>query len=443
VNGSAPESRAFRPAFVAAVSTASAVAAWVFFRTGFRGVIYDSFHYLTLGRIVSSEGLWNLASRVRSYGYPFFIAVATGFADVPDETARRLISAAQLLVHLATAFYAARVAERVFGTPPFFYGTFFVLAANPFALIHSTELLSDSLSASLLALAFFSSLGTSRPGRRAFLAFLWAGLAVAVRPANAVVLPALAILWALRGFLYRERIFRAILPAAAAVALALLPQVASNLRWYGTWSPLPMERIYRDQVGWGMSILKYGTLVVPDQEPTLVYENPFYPPGVSSPSQFVARRPLGYLATLGLHGFALFDQDLPFTYVVNPKPAYRWPLSLVNYAYLFLCVVGMVVGLLRCKSAAPSVKLYFAGAAVVCAAYVALYLPVAVEARFSLPVYLLLSPACVFAVAWLSQRRSGTIVALVIAGGGFLAVCVQLSLWMARQAPVLQGLAGR
>jgi hypothetical protein len=200
VNGSAPESRAFRPAFVAAVSTASAVAAWVFFRTGFRGVIYDSFHYLTLGRIVSSEGLWNLASRVRSYGYPLFIASATGFSDVPDETARRLIFAAQLLIHLVTAFYAARVAERVFGTPPFFYGTFSVLAANPFALIHSTELLSDSLSASLLALAFFSSLGTSGPGRRSFLAFLWAGLAVAVRPANAVVLPALAILWRFGGF---------------------------------------------------------------------------------------------------------------------------------------------------------------------------------------------------------------------------------------------------
>src|SRR5262249_45204051 len=156
------------------------------------------------------------------------------------------------------------------------------------------------------------------------------------------------------------------------------------------------------------------------------------------------QRPMGYLATLALHGFALFDQDLPFTYIVNTKPAYRWPLSLLNYTYLFLCGVGMVVGLLRCRSAAaPSVKLYFSGAAVVCAAYVALYLPVAVEARFSLPVYLLLGPACVFAVAWLSQRRSGTLIALIIAGGGFLAVCVQLSLWMTRQAPLLQNLAGR
>src|SRR5262249_22986579 len=162
--------------------------------------------------------------------------------------------------------------------------------------IHTTELLSDSLSASLVALGFFSSINPSKPARHAFLAFLWAGLAVTVRPGNAVVLPAMALLWALRGFLYREKVLRAILPAAAGVLLALLPQVASNVRWYGTWSPLPMERIYRDQISWGMSILKYGTLVAPDRLPTLVYSNPFYPPGVSSPAQFVARRPMGYLA---------------------------------------------------------------------------------------------------------------------------------------------------
>src|SRR5262249_49941633 len=162
-----------------------------------------------------------------------------------------------------------------------------------------------------------------------------AGLAVAVRPANAVVLPGLALLWAFRGLLYRERILRAILPAAAAVALALLPQLASNLRWYGSWSPLPVERVYRDQVGWGMSILKHGTAALPDRPSSLVYANPFCPPGVSSPLEFLEQRPMGYLATLALHGFALFDQDLPFTYIVNTKPAYRWPLSLLNYTYLF------------------------------------------------------------------------------------------------------------
>jgi hypothetical protein len=441
VNGLPRDSHATPAAFVAGVSLLCAVLAWLFFRAGFPGVIYDSYHYATLARIISAEGLFNLASRVRSYGYPLFVALCTRFADVSDQTARESVFAAQLAIHLATAFYSARAAERAFGTSRFFYGTFAVIAANPFALIHAGELLSDSLSASLVALAFFASLGATRPAGRAFLAFLLAGLAVAVRPANAVILPALAVMWALRKWFHREKILRAVLPAAAAVAIALAPQLASNVRWYGTWSPLLMERLYQQQATWGMSILKYGTLVIPGTPPELVYANPFYPPGASSPVQFLGRRPVGYLATLGLHGFALFDQDLPFTYIQNPRPAYRWPLSLLNYAYLFLCLTGLIAGLVRSGGAAASVRLYFWGALLVSVAYVGLYLPVAVESRFSLPVYLVLAPACIFAVAWLSHRRSGTIVAILIAGGGFIAVCVQLSLWLTRQAPVLQHLA--
>jgi hypothetical protein len=63
-------------------------------------------------------------------------------------------------------------------------------------------------------------------------------------------------------------------------------------------------------------------------------------------------------------------------------------------------------------------------------ALVAIYLPVAVESRFSAPLYSLLTPAAVHAVLWLSRRRSGTVVAAAIAGGGFVAACVQLSRWM-------------
>jgi len=85
-------------------------------------------------------------------------------------------------------------------------------------------------------------------------------------------------------------------------------------------------------------------------------------------------------------------------------------------------------------------RLYGAGAALIGLACVAVYLPVAVENRFSLPLYVLLPPAAVYAVGWLAGRRSGSIVALAIAGGGFVAACVQISLWLTKQAPYLAGL---
>lgn len=433
------QTRVGREPFVLAVSAASAGLATACFLGGFRGIIYDSFHYVALSRIISSEGLWNLHSRVRTYGYPLFVSLVTGFRETSDGTTRALVFAAQLLIYLAASLYAARVAERVFGSPRFFFGTYLAMALNPFALIRTTEVLSDLLSAVLLALALFVSLERSRPTRRAILAFLALGLSIAVRPANLAVLPALAILWAIRGSLYRERMRRALLSAAAALALSLAPQLLSNVRGYGAWTPLLVDRLYADQVRWGTAILKYGTIVARDVEPQLVYRNPLTPPGVTSPREFLTRSPAGYLETLALHGFALVDQDHAFTYIQRARPWYRWPLSLCNYAFLFLALFGLAAGSREWREAGP--RLYFAGAFLVSLAYVAIYLPVAVENRFSMPLYLLLAPAAVAAIEWLSRRRSGTIVAVAIAGGGFIAICVQLSIWLARQAPALAALA--
>ena len=147
-----------RLAFVWAVSAGAAALGWLFFRAGYPGVIYDSFHYYVLSSIVSVEGLWNLSSRVRMYGYPLFVAAATGFSDPPPEAARALVATVQLAVYLAAALYFARVTERVFRRPRVFEGTYALLALNPIALIRATELMSDSLSAVLVGLALFASL---------------------------------------------------------------------------------------------------------------------------------------------------------------------------------------------------------------------------------------------------------------------------------------------
>ena len=421
-----------RPTFFVAVSAAAALLTWLLFRAGYPGVIYDSFHYWTLSRIVSTEGLANLFSRVRMYGYPLFIAAVTFFSDPPPETVRAVAAAAQLAIYLAAAFYAARVAERVFRRTRFLGGTYAVLALNPIALIRATELLSDSLSAVLVGLSLFASLEEGRTGRRAFLAGLAAGASIALRPANVAILPALAILWVLRGRLYRERIARSLALGTLAVAVTLAPQLYGNVKAWDAWTPLLVDRLYRAQVGWGTGILKYGTVVVPGREPQLVYTNPLRPEGVSTPAEFLRARPLDYLRTLGAHGFALVDHDFPYTYITAPPPSWRWPLALANYAFLFLAAFGLFILLAR-ERGTPA-GLYGAGAALFSLALIAVYLPVAVESRFSMPLYFILAPAAVYAVVWLSGKRSGTILAVAILGGGFVGAGVQLSRWLSKMA---------
>ena len=111
------------------------------------------------------------------------------------------------------------MAERIFGSARLFYGTYLMMALNPIALIRTTELLSDTLSAVLVLLAVLVSVERPHPARRAFLAFLCAGLAAAVRPAALAVLPALVLVWIVRARLYREPILQRLPLAAAAVVL--------------------------------------------------------------------------------------------------------------------------------------------------------------------------------------------------------------------------------
>lgn len=421
-----------RIVFVSAVSAGAAALALLFFRAGYPGVIYDAFHYSVLSSIVSTEGPWNLFSRVRMYGYPLFVAAATGFSDPPPEAARAVVAAIQLAVHLGAALYFARVTERVFRRPGVFEATYALLALNPIVLVRTTELLSDSLSAVLVGLALFASLEEGQTRRRALLAFLAVGASIAVRPANLVILPALAILWGLRARLYRERLAGSLALGTVVVGIALAPQLYGNVKAWDAWTPLLVDRLYSTQASWGTGILKYGTRVIPGQEPQLVYPNPFKPEGVSTPGEFVRARPLAYLRTLGAHAFALVDHDFPFTYVTSERSAWRWPLGVANYAFLFLSLLGL--GLLVVRERGTPAGLYGAGAALFSLALVAVYLPVAVESRFSAPLYVILPPAAVFALLWLSKKRSGTIVAVAIAGGGFVGACVQLSRWLSKLA---------
>jgi hypothetical protein len=427
-----------RIVFAAGVSAAAALLARAFFRAGYPGVIFDAFHYYALSSIVSLEGLWNFSSRIRTYGYPLFVAAATGFSDPPPEVARQIVAVAQVALLLAASFYAARVAERVFRASAFFSGTYALMALNPITLIRATELLSDSLSSVLVGLSLFVSLGEGKARRRAVLAFLAAGASAAVRPVNLVILPALALLWILRARLYGERreLSRSLALGALCVALVLLPQLHGNVKAWDAWTPLLIERLYGSQAAWGTAILKYATVVVPGREPELVYPNPMRPEGVWSPGQFLREKPLGYLKTLGAHGFALVDHDFPFSYVTGPPPPWRWPLALANYAFLFLSVFGLAVLLRDRTTRASPAGLYAAGAALYALALVAVYLPVAVESRFSLPLYVILPPAAVHAVLWISRKRSGTILAIAIAGGGFIAACVQLSRWLSKLASI-------
>ncbi len=415
----------------------------VLFLSGYPSLIYDSYGYFRLAQNLLTRGLIGAANESRTYGYPLFVAICCGLLRPPPEVVRLLVFVVQLVFYLAACAVAARSFARTFprrGMATVFYAS---AVLNPVLLARTTEVLTDLLSAVLILLAVVLSVDPAR-GRRpvasATGALLCAGLAAVVRPASVTIFAAIVLLTAARTLLTKSLPARALPLLLAAALLPFVPQLAINRRAYGKSEPLIVAKLYRNQMVWGMANLKYATAVIPDQPPEITYSNSLYR-GDPSPGAFLRRNPLGYLATLGVHLFAMFDPDFLFTYVTDLHPGYRWPLSGMNLVFLALAGWGV---LLAWRPASPR-QTRFAAAVIIFSSmfYLGIHLPIAVESRFSVPIELLLTPF--FAVALLriaDLGRSGRSGALVRAAAAILVwvgLGLALSGWIAAQAPRLAG----
>lgn len=433
-----------RTPWLAVAATAAALALAVFwFATGYPTLIYDAWGYYTLAGILRTAGLSGWPTDIRTYGYPFFEALVTGFRDLPPEEFRLVVFLAQLAALLAATALVARRLARAFESPRLGMAAYAIGVLNPVLLLHTTEALSDLLSAVLilLAVALAWRLPADARSRSSpwlpFLSFLCAGGAVVVRPANLVVVAALGAVWVLRSARFRDVGFRHVVAAAAGLVPPFVPQIVINHHLFGKLNPLIEKNLYSLQAAWGMAALKYGTLVVPGRPPSLVYLNPLYH-GEPSPTAFLKSHPAGYAATLLLHGFGMLDHDLPFTYVTDLAPWYRWPLALVNFLLLYLALAGLVLGIARIvlRRRLDEAGFVVASIGLVAAAYTALYLPVEVESRFGLALEALAMPLIVAglaAVAGASRRRARARRFVLAAAPLALAAAVCLSLWIERQ----------
>ena len=430
--------------FAAAVTVAAAALACSWFVAGYPSVIYDSWGYYYLSGILRTEGLAGWPTDTRTYGYPLFQLLVTGFRMLPPEEFRLVVFCAQFAAYLLGCAFVARRLARVLESPRLGTAAYALGVLNPVLLVQTTEPLSDLLSAVLVllavALCWRAPQGdrTARPSaRQALLCFLCGGAAVAVRPGNVAVVAGLVAVWAVSAVRWRDLGWRHALAAVAGLVPPFVPQMIINHRMAGTLNPLIEKNLYRLQAGWGMSALKYGTLVIPGHSPFLVYVNPLYR-GDASPVDFLRRQPAGYAATLLLHAFGLLDRDMPFTYITDLDPWYRWPLALSNGLLLYLAAAGLALALARMlrRHELDEAAFVSVSTAIVAGAYAALYLPVEVESRFGLPLQAL-APSLVVCglAASAGPGRFGARARRLVLAAAPVVVCAAalLSAWIARQ----------
>ncbi len=421
-------------------------------------IIHDAFEYYQLAVLITQRGLFDYAiiesASYRTYGYPSFVAFFASIFGTYPEQLHFVIFNAQLLLLLITCFYCAQHLAKVLQSPYLAIGLYASTALNVILLIHTIEFLSEMLSAVLVYLTVIFVLRGNNSGtqwvvtRQAFLSFLCASLASIVRPANTAVLLAAILIWMLRISWFRDVPWRAVFFICIAIVLPFFPQLVINYNSFGVVSPLTERGLYFWLMRQGAWQLKFGTVVMPDEPPLLLYLNPFFPMQLAIPDihvvlpdvTWVMHNPPIYVVTLVLHGFAFVDQDFPFTYIRELDPWYRWPLSIANYVFLGVAIFGVYQGLYtkKTRQGDRNIRFVFIALLIACTFYILLYLPTRPENRYSLPVYLLLSLGFVYGLnemmSFLRGKRWKAAATVGIAGAMLLGGSVWLSAWIQDQA---------
>jgi len=419
--------------------------AWALRAIGDQPIVYDANGYQIHAEILAHGPIevWGF----RTYGYPAFLVPWVVLAGRDQELLKSLVWVAQLVVHLAAAWLFARRVAAALGDEALGRLTFVLVALNPFLLLMASPLLSDLLSTALIAGAIGLLLPTrdERPAvvlRDGMLALCAIAFAVEVRPANATLLPVCALLWTIRWWLAArpdlKRFVGGVALVGAVAALPLVPQSVINWWAHGNPTPLLVTSLYEQQLAWGVQNLKYVTFALP-RNPGLTsvfYVSPFAD-GETTIAELAQSNPLGLVATLALHAFALFDQDYPFPYIREMDSWTRWPLAATGYLFLWAAVVGLGLG--RRRWWRPGTRLAWGIPVLTSAAYVAVYLPTAVECRFGLPLFALLAPAVattlLVVVGWLRERAWRPLVLSALTALVTVGSSAWISVWMQTLAP--------
>jgi hypothetical protein len=300
-------------------------------------------------------GPWN-GNNVRTYGYPLFISFVLTEHDLTQTMAGYFTSklaVVQSLLYIATCLCLFFVIHQK--SPAMAWCCALGLLLNPFVLnyipLRLTEGLNATILVSLTVIVCALSLNKMRLLQLYALILigsLIAGFAMAVRPANFVVVAA----WL--GFLifytYDTGGRPSILSMVAIIGLAIpiLPQSLINALHYGTLKPLPVIDLGSIHLKLGFLALKYETNLSGIGPLQLFYQNVFTEQ--INKSDFGWQTYFWYpqygIATLLAHVFNSLNHSYFFTYVYDIRPSYYSLVIALNHLMLF-AAAGSVALFLR------------------------------------------------------------------------------------------------
>jgi hypothetical protein len=393
------------------------VATWLLWRQPVR---YDDYYYTYWARMWIAGDLHGLAEMwtgtlIRPYVYPMFLG-ATWFR-VPEmlspNTARDVMSVVQGMIFVAVTFRLTKVTETLHHALP---KTIIVrLLCMPFAVLTNAEVLSESLSLSIMAFVVAMACPLrSRAGNVAGV-MIGCGLLGMTRVSQlpvAIMVIALTLLVTLLDRRTHKKAWAIAFGGAVVglfgVTLAFTPQALLMVAHTRLVPDDPtLWGVGSSQLLWSQQMGKYATVVgACPQIPMagVVYPLPFATSAPSGTLWWYLEHP--FVAVW--HMFQAVNWDFPTTYVTTFNPWITLPLNAISVAVV-------VIGLWTLVRVAPAIVPALAHKApilgIVLAGVAMLWVQsgfTAVETRFGIIPWSGMSVAAVWGVrAWWSEAQSG------------------------------------
>jgi len=405
---------------------------------------YDEKLYSKMGKLISEIGLFEIPEEddlrkgldIRTYLYPTMISFFFLLTENIFYT-KIFVSILQYSVYIFTIIFIANMVTKP-KDKLFWFSIIGFGFLNPYLISASTLLLTDILSTCFVAISVFSLARINF--NKLYTIFLSFGLlytAIMIRPSSIIFTPILIGFCLYRIIKKKDLKISKLLFGSLILLVIFIPQLSVNLIYFEEWNPLITKDLYGFQKQHADEYLKYGTVIISEEKPSLFYYSGIEPSPKKSIFDLLIADPLSFLYVYSVHIFGVLDWSYVDTYIDDFYPPERIPASVFLYTGWFLIFTGIFVYTkekINLKNNFPFYLLILSAIL-----YVLFISTIIVESRFGYPIYLLLLPFAAFGIKKIHDTfsKSSSKISLIIHGiklssiyASFILVFFYLSFWL-------------
>jgi hypothetical protein len=361
---------------------------------------FDEWGYFNISTQILSSGLFSLSEELRTYMYPWILAMFR-LLNVGDETyTKAIFSLFQYIVYIFTILLIANVSWRIKPSKIAAFSIFFIGVLNPYLIQSTTYYLTDLLSSCFIIISIiFAARANLHKGFNFFITIGLLFINLMIRPANAIFFPAVFIVLLIRLWRKEFKLTLKLILIGIAQLFFLLPQLYNNVVHLHKWTPLLAKDLYSTQAIWGAQYLKYATVLREGEDPQLFYNNPYhlYVPGdTTTIYQLMFDNLHVFLLTISAHLFGVVDWGYVDAFITDYYPISR----IFGSIFLYLSWIMILLGIIICgkdtiintfkgPNNSSGLFTYFT-LLLVASFYLCFISTTLVESRFGYPIFLIL-----------------------------------------------------